>query len=407
MAELDYLLDAGFEYGNISPLEYATGYNHVFGIYQRLFQEARENHRNMDINAAIKREFDALTSEQQDYIKLRSTPHLLFGHAYLHEKVAQLLCDSTEPPLNDPEVAKALTVDGLLTEIKPRIQQWNNQLRDIERLKNKLANQENNNQFVAQCRAWSENDLTVQDILRNRVDQLITFAGMNVRERMKKEQTNLKKVRRALGKSAEMLKRIAGREPTHIFLSGKILTVKSETTGLTYQFTKSGDLLEKTAYAMRTVPYQMRMLKDGKSLARLCVYIENTPVLDQLGAILLYIRSGEDKIFLDKANFFEVGDDDLFNAAMEAAGLGHKKRFRGATLETIQDVHILARTDFIDGIEITEIQYGELEAYQRQVCDLEAHAKKVIQSLINKPTQTLLDNNHYETSNKGKNIKIN
>ena len=48
--------------------------------------------------------------------------------------------------------------------------------------------------------------------------------------------------------------------------------------------------------------------KTGPYLCRLCVYIEDTPILDQLSAMILLIESGEEDTLLRGANWFSLGD---------------------------------------------------------------------------------------------------
>lgn len=114
----------------------------------------------------------------------------------------------------------------------------------------------------------------------------------------------------------------------HVFLRGEALTVQSETTGMKYRFTKhkSTTVKELTRGDSYTVPYHLEVLSpDDVYLTKMCVYVKETPMLDQLAAMMLYIKSGEDSSLIKTANFFSVGDADRLNAELRRLGLLEKQ----------------------------------------------------------------------------------
>lgn len=71
-----------------------------------------------------------------------------------------------------------------------------------------------------------------------------------------------------------------------------------------------GWLEQKTAAPGQHVPFQLTLLtKEDVFLSRLCVLFDETPVLDQLLALTLFVQSGEEEELLSKANWF--GYEDL------------------------------------------------------------------------------------------------
>lgn len=112
-----------------------------------------------------------------------------------------------------------------------------------------------------------------------------------------------------------------------VFLRGESLTVMSDTTGLKYRFTRNGALsVANMTTGGYTVPYKLEVLtSDDVYLTKMCVYLKETPMLDQLAAMMLYIKSGEDMSLLETANYFSIGDHDRLNVELTRLGLLKKK----------------------------------------------------------------------------------
>ena len=52
------------------------------------------------------------------------------------------------------------------------------------------------------------------------------------------------------------------------------------------------------------IPYKLELYtKTDVHVADLCVYMQDTPVLDQILALSLFIKSGEEDYILEKANW--------------------------------------------------------------------------------------------------------
>lgn len=68
-------------------------------------------------------------------------------------------------------------------------------------------------------------------------------------------------------------------------------------------------------------PFNIRLFtKTDVHLANLCVYFKDTPVLDQLLALMLYIESGQESQVLKTANWFGVDDIDRIAAELDTVG---------------------------------------------------------------------------------------
>jgi hypothetical protein len=92
-----------------------------------------------------------------------------------------------------------------------------------------------------------------------------------------------------------------------------------------------GWLEERSAKGRNHTPYDLSLLtKDEVFIARLCVYFDDTPVLDQLLAMAVFVQSGEELRILEKANFFgfsEGGSADTAKATLVTAYPSLERKF--------------------------------------------------------------------------------
>ncbi|MNR71856.1 hypothetical protein D3C71_25340 [compost metagenome] len=107
------------------------------------------------------------------------------------------------------------------------------------------------------------------------------------------------------------------------------------------------DWLERaTVNASHSSPFNIRLFtKTDVHLANLCVYFKDTPVLDQLFALMLFINSGQESEVLKTANWF--GSDDLAQTRRVLAEVGRPElveRVKGAEFVTRED-DLFSRAD--------------------------------------------------------------
>lgn len=133
--------------------------------------------------------------------------------------------------------------------------------------------------------------------------------------------------RRIFNRQVKLLGSVLDEKKIHCFLNGQVIELASERTGITYKFRLDEDKLKSISSFNKThyhsTPYILDIFDaDQVYLASLCVVIKDTPVLDQLTALILYIRSGEDELILKTANMHTVGDIDRLNALRRQLSLG-------------------------------------------------------------------------------------
>lgn len=95
--------------------------------------------------------------------------------------------------------------------------------------------------------------------------------------------------RRALRRSIELFCMLRPEEEIRTFLSGRPLLVHGHRYD--YRMEKRGDVLMQTIHPPSGhIPYDLQVLDkaSGRSLAHGCVFIKNTPVIDQLLAVILH-----------------------------------------------------------------------------------------------------------------------
>ncbi|MBU9200398.1 hypothetical protein KTD31_03395 [Burkholderia multivorans] len=124
-----------------------------------------------------------------------------------------------------------------------------------------------------------------------------------------------KKARAAIKKACKLMTQVGAEENVRLLVSGK--TVELSHPDSPFRFVLQahqtrGWLETQTARPGVHVPYQLAVLtKDGTFLSRLCVLFSQTPVLDQLLALTMFVRAGDEAELLEKANWFGIEDNQF------------------------------------------------------------------------------------------------
>ena len=118
-----------------------------------------------------------------------------------------------------------------------------------------------------------------------------------------------KNTRRVIRRQLDLLGAVVPKKDVHCFLSGGSIVVVSEYTGIKYRFTAKTVDAVGLVKAGHGAPYKLEVLdEDDTYICSLCVYLRDTPMLDQMAAMVMYIRAGEEEALLRAANPFAVGD---------------------------------------------------------------------------------------------------
>ena len=117
---------------------------------------------------------------------------------------------------------------------------------------------------------------------------------------------DLEAARKSIKKAVKLFTRLFGDQKIKAFLSGHEFIVNGKMYD--YRITKS-KFHKVIDHHIKCdgghIPYDLELItKDNIVLASLCIYVENTPVIDQLIALCLYVQNEENEIeYLQQANF--------------------------------------------------------------------------------------------------------
>lgn len=140
-------------------------------------------------------------------------------------------------------------------------------------------------------------------------------AHSQARQAQKSQARRLRDHARAAVKKATKLFENLGKDSNlRLFVSGQEVELAHPDSIFKFvvkPLRERGWLEDRTQLGRSHTPYELSLLtKDNVHLARLCVYFRDTPVLDQLLSLSLFIESGEEEKLLEKANWFSFGKWD-------------------------------------------------------------------------------------------------
>jgi hypothetical protein len=120
--------------------------------------------------------------------------------------------------------------------------------------------------------------------------------------------TMAEKARAAIKKATHLFQTLGQEKNLKLFVSGGAVELAHPQSHFKFVVKPSevsGWLINKTAVARSHTPYELSLFtKDDVFLAKLCVYFKDTPVLDQLLALTMFIQSGDELTLLSTANWF-------------------------------------------------------------------------------------------------------
>jgi hypothetical protein len=93
-----------------------------------------------------------------------------------------------------------------------------------------------------------------------------------------------------------------------------------------------GGLIDRTIQPGYSTPYHLELYtKTDVHVANLCVYMEKTPILDQILALSMFIKSGDENHILETANWSHIVKDPVLQQAIQiqAPSLASKFNRRG------------------------------------------------------------------------------
>ena len=153
--------------------------------------------------------------------------------------------------------------------------------------------------YAQQAAAIREKNRRINSALRryaeNSIPQAIRMAEGGVPVRTIEQKRKEKRLRKAISRSFTLLTSVAGRRTARACIDGEAIAVEGEK----FDFRLRVANLRSTAHGAIEV---FVTDKDAVELAALCVYIDETPALDQMAALILNVTSGNEDEIIRRAN---------------------------------------------------------------------------------------------------------
>lgn len=124
-----------------------------------------------------------------------------------------------------------------------------------------------------------------------------------------------KSTKNSIKRALKLLENHGMEADTKIFLHGKDVEVSHPDSPFKFVITrkKYGSIILLTEQPGYSTPFRLALfMKDGRFICDLCVYAEDTPMLDQLLMVTMFVKSGNEEDLLRQANFIgSVRDKEL------------------------------------------------------------------------------------------------
>lgn len=158
-----------------------------------------------------------------------------------------------------------------------------------------------------------------RDAARDRVRDEILESELGYPIR-KDNRSLIKKGKSVVKKSLRTLERLAGSETTRLFVRGEEIIVQGKE--FSFRFQKNPEfntvLASATPEHRRHISFKLDLLTaTGDYLATGCVYVPDTPVLDQVTGLMLHIRSGNEQEIVRVTNWFGCSEEFLTYAPLK------------------------------------------------------------------------------------------
>ena len=138
------------------------------------------------------------------------------------------------------------------------------------------------------------------------------------RERYRQDTQRIMGARAAIKRALKLIDNVGFGKEVSVFLGGDTVEVSHPESMFKFLLKKrAGSLIQRTHTPGHSTPYELELYtKTNVHVANLCVYMQDTPMLDQVLALAMFIRSGEEEYILEKANWSCVVKDQVLRDAI-------------------------------------------------------------------------------------------
>jgi len=120
-----------------------------------------------------------------------------------------------------------------------------------------------------------------------------------------------KSIKSSIKRALKLMTGLGFEEDLKLFLGGGEIEISHPESLFKFIITKySNSLIHYTERPGRSIPFSLALYtKTNVHISNLCVYMEDTPILDQVLGVAMFIKSGSEEHLLRKANFFRLSSD--------------------------------------------------------------------------------------------------
>ena len=140
------------------------------------------------------------------------------------------------------------------------------------------------------------------------------------REQQRQHAIKVEHAKGAIKRALKLMDNVGFGNEVKVFLGGSSVEVSHPDSMFKFLLTRSryAGLIDKTINTGgHMIPYKLELYtKTDVHVADLCVYMQDTPILDQVLALSMFIRSGEEDYILEKANWTIKDCDTVLRQAI-------------------------------------------------------------------------------------------
>jgi hypothetical protein len=330
--DVEYIVDCAAELGQLTPVEHASIYllDKAYAAVDRMIAWDREMPDHFLPNVA-RHAFRTSEPDKQHWVALNSLRSLPDLARLVQERASHLIQTKVQGDLGKTDPGNIL--EGLSEEPESFWHQkaigseedvTETNIRAIlnQRMGGFLARLFDDNLRLERALEWYRADdgaafralqATHANTVNSRVSLSSDAYARSVKAQKEKfRQDNKRPVRGAIKKVCKLFAQFRQEDNLRLFVSGQEVELSHPDSKFKFILRPLGEpgwLEERSANGRAHTPYDLSLLtKDDVFIAKLCVYFKDTPVLDQLLALSLFVQSGEELKVLEKANFFSVPD---------------------------------------------------------------------------------------------------
>lgn len=122
------------------------------------------------------------------------------------------------------------------------------------------------------------------------------------------------KAKSSIKRALKLMANFGMDEDVRVFMSGGLIEISHPESLFKFVLKKSRHLsvIDKTIYPGCSTPYKLELYtKSNVRIADLCVYMDDTPILDHILALSMFIKTGDEEAILRKANFLCRNVEDV------------------------------------------------------------------------------------------------